>query len=176
MTIALYPGSFDPITNGHVNLINRGLNVFDKLIVAVASNVRKKPLFSTEERIEMIQSAVQSDRLEVRSFEGLLVDYAREIDARIILRGLRALSDFEFEFQLAHMNRRLGAKNPGGIETIFMMTGEEHFYVSSSLVREIASFGAKSTGSPPLLDEDCIIFFLCLLEVNSLIICFDCDV
>ena len=88
----------------------------------------------------MIQSAVQSDRLEVRSFEGLLVDYAREIDARIILRGLRALSDFEFEFQLAHMNRRLGAKNPGGIETIFMMTGEEHFYVSSSLVREIASF------------------------------------
>ena len=151
MTIALYPGSFDPITNGHVNLINRGLNVFDKLIVAVASNVRKKPLFSTEERIEMIQEAVKSDRLEVRSFEGLLVDYARDIDARIILRGLRALSDFEFEFQLAHMNRRLGSKNPGGIETIFMMTGEEHFYVSSSLVREIASFGGEVEGLVPEL-------------------------
>ena len=151
MTIALYPGSFDPITNGHVNLINRGLNVFDKLIVAVASNVRKKPLFSTEERIEMIQEAVKSDRLEVRSFEGLLVDYARDINARIILRGLRALSDFEFEFQLAHMNRRLGSKNPGGIETIFMMTGEEHFYVSSSLVREIASFGGEVEGLVPEL-------------------------
>ena len=151
MTIALYPGSFDPITNGHVNLINRGLNVFDKLIVAVASNVKKQPLFSVEDRIAMIQDAVQSDRLEVRSFQGLLVDYAREIDARIILRGLRALSDFEFEFQLAHMNRRLGAKNPGGIETMFMMTGEEHFYVSSSLVREIASFGGEVEGLVPEL-------------------------
>jgi len=154
MTIALYPGSFDPVTNGHINLIERGLQVFDKLIVAVASNVRKKSLFTPQERIEMIRDAVDSEHLEVRSFEGLLVDYAREIDARIILRGLRALSDFEFEFQLAHMNRRLGAKNPGGIETVFMMTGEEHFYVSSSLVREIASFGGEVEGLVPELAYD----------------------
>jgi pantetheine-phosphate adenylyltransferase len=151
MTIALYPGSFDPITNGHVNLIHRGLEVFDKLIVGVASNVRKQPLFSPDERIEMIRDAIDSDRLEIHKFEGLLVDYARQINARIILRGLRALSDFEFEFQLAHMNRKLGSRNPGGIETVFMMTGEEHFYVSSSLVREIASFQGEVEGLVPEL-------------------------
>lgn len=149
MTVAIYPGSFDPVTKGHVNLIMRGLQVFDKLIVAVASNVRKQPLFSAEERIAMLHDAVQSDKLEIQTFEGLLVDYAREIDANIILRGLRALSDFEFEFQLAHMNRRLGEKVPGGIDTIFMMTGEEHFYVSSSLVREIASLGGDVEGLVP---------------------------
>ena len=143
MKVAVYPGSFDPITNGHINLIERGLLIFDKLIVAVATNIKKKPLFEAEERIEMIKKAVPSSRIEVDTFQGLLVDYAKQKNARIILRGLRALSDFEFEFQLAHMNRRLGADLPGGgLETMFMMTGEEQFYVSSSLVREIATLGA----------------------------------
>ncbi len=150
MKIAVYPGSFDPITNGHINLIERGLSIFDKLIVAVATNIKKKPLFETAERVEMIRKAVPSDRIEIDTFEGLLVDYARERNARIILRGLRALSDFEFEFQLAHMNRRLGADIPGGgLETMFMMTGEEQFYVSSSLVREIATFGGSVHGLVP---------------------------
>jgi len=143
MTLALYPGSFDPITNGHINIIQRGLNIFDKLVVAVAINVRKTPLFSAEERMEMIREAVDSDRVEVDCFEGLLVDYAIRRQSNVVLRGLRALSDFEFEFQLAHMNRRLGAESENGLDTVFMMTGEEHFYVSSSLVREISSFGGN---------------------------------
>ena len=151
MKVAVYPGSFDPITNGHINLIERGLSIFDKLIIAVATNIKKKPLFETQERVEMIQKAVPSPRIEVDTFEGLLVDYAKQKNARIILRGLRALSDFEFEFQLAHMNRRLGADLPdGGLETMFMMTGEEQFYVSSSLVREIATFGGSVSGLVPL--------------------------
>jgi pantetheine-phosphate adenylyltransferase len=146
-TLALYPGSFDPLTNGHLNLIHRGLKLFDKLVVAVARNVRKQGLFSVEERMAMIGAAVAADasRVEVSAFEGLLVDYAHQVQASCILRGLRAVSDFEFEFQLAHMNRRLGS----GLETVFMMTGEEHFYVSSQLVREIASFGGSVTGLVP---------------------------
>ena len=143
MTVALYPGSFDPITNGHINIIQRGLKIFDKLVIAVAINVRKTPLFPAEERMEMIRQAVDSDRVEIDCFEGLLIDYAKKRQANVILRGLRALSDFEFEFQLAHMNRRLGADISPGLDTVFMMTGEEHFYVSSSLVREIASFGGN---------------------------------
>ncbi|SVE58341.1 uncharacterized protein METZ01_LOCUS511195 [marine metagenome] len=154
MTLAVYPGSFDPITNGHINLIERGLQVFDRLVVAVANNVRKKALFTADERIKMIEEAIDSDRLEVDTFDGLLVDYAKERNARIILRGLRALSDFEFEFQLAHMNARLGSSMPGGIETMFMMTGEEHFYVSSSLIREISSFGGSVTGLVPTRVEE----------------------
>jgi pantetheine-phosphate adenylyltransferase len=143
MTVALYPGSFDPVTNGHINIIQRGLKIFDKLVIAVAINVRKTPLFQAEERMEMIREAVDSDRVEIDCFEGLLIDYAKKRQANVILRGLRALSDFEFEFQLAHMNRRLGADISPGLDTVFMMTGEEHFYVSSSLVREIASFGGN---------------------------------
>jgi len=149
MAVALYPGSFDPITNGHINIIQRGLKVFDKLVIAVAINVRKQPLFSAQERMDMIQEAVNSDQIEIDCFEGLLVDYARKRNASVILRGLRALSDFEFEFQLAHMNRRLGAEVEPGLDTVFMMTGEEHFYVSSSLVREIASFGGNVTDFVP---------------------------
>ena len=149
MSLALYPGSFDPVTNGHINIINRGLNIFDKLVVAVAINVRKTPLFSAEERMEMIQEAVGSDRVEVDCFEGLLVDYAIKKQSSVVLRGLRALSDFEFEFQLAHMNRRLGAESKTGLDTVFMMTGEEHFYVSSSLVREISSFGGNVSDFVP---------------------------
>lgn len=138
MSLALYPGSFDPITYGHVNIIQRGLAVFDELIVAVAHNVRKQPLFTPEERMEMIRASVGDDpRVRITTFQGLLVQYAESVGANVVLRGLRAVSDFEFEFQLAHMNRRLSPQ----LETIFMMTGEEHFYVASNLVREIAQFG-----------------------------------
>ena len=146
MTLALYPGSFDPVTYGHLNLINRGLGLFDKLLVAVAKNVRKQALFTPEERMELIRGSTGDNvRVEVCAFDGLLVDYANQRGATCILRGLRAVSDFEFEFQLAHMNRRLSA----GLETVFMMTGEEHFYVSSQMVREVASFGGKVAGLVP---------------------------
>lgn len=147
MTVALYPGSFDPITHGHLNLISRGVQVFDKLVVAVAENVRKQALFSIDERVEMIRESVKEhgDRVQVDRFRGLLVEYARKRKARVVLRGLRAVSDFEYEFQMAHMNRRLN----GDLETVFMMTGEEHFYVSSQLVREVATFGGSVAGIVP---------------------------
>ena len=145
MTLALYPGSFDPITNGHLNLIKRGLKLFDNMIVAVAHNVRKQSLFSVQERMDMIAESVADPRVEVATFEGLLTSYAHKCQATVVLRGLRAVSDFEFEFQLAHMNRRIGS----GLETVFMMTGEEHFYVSSQIVREIAAFGGQVTGFVP---------------------------
>jgi pantetheine-phosphate adenylyltransferase len=146
VTLALYPGSFDPITNGHLNLIERGLRVFDRLIVAVAINPAKKPMFTPEERMGLIREAVNNDeRIVVDSFTGLLVDYARTHKAQVVLRGLRAISDFEFEFQMTHMNRRL---HPG-LEMVFMMTDEEYFFVSSGLVREIASFGGKVQGLVP---------------------------
>ena len=134
MTLALYPGSFDPVTFGHINLMRRGLKLFDSLIVGVAHNVRKQGLFTPQERVDMIAQAIDDPRLEVTAFEGLLTQYAQKRGASVILRGLRAVSDFEFEFQLAHMNRRIGQ----GLETVFMMTGEEHFYVSSQIIREIA--------------------------------------
>jgi len=154
MTTAIYPGSFDPITCGHINLIERGLRVFDRLVVAVANNPGKRALFSNTERLELIREVLDHDRIELDSFDGLLVDYAQTRPDAVILRGLRAISDFEFEFQLAHMNRRLGKQSDGdphdfGVETVFMMTGEEHFYVSSSLVREIAQFGGKLDGPIP---------------------------
>jgi pantetheine-phosphate adenylyltransferase len=146
MRTVLYPGSFDPVTNGHINIIHRGLAVFDHMIVAVAHNARKTPLFTPEERMAMIRSTIGDEpRVEITTFEGLLVDYATKRGVNAVMRGLRALSDFEFEFQLAHMNRRLAPQ----IETVFMMTGEEHFYVSSSLVREIAQFGGNLAGLVP---------------------------
>lgn len=151
MTFALYPGSFDPITNGHLNIIERGLKVFDKLIVAVAVNVKKTPLFTADERMEMIRESVSDpSRIEVTTFTGLLVDYAKARGAKIVLRGLRAVSDFEFEFQMAHMNRRLC----DDVDTVFMMTGEDHFYVSSHLVREIATFGGNLAGLVPTRVEE----------------------
>jgi pantetheine-phosphate adenylyltransferase len=145
--IAIYPGSFDPITNGHVDIVQRALTMFDKVVVAIAENVRKAPLFSVEERKRHILDAVSAPhgRVEVDAFEGLLVDYVQRRGARIVVRGLRALADFEYEFQLAHMNRRLGK----GIDTIFLMTSEKDFYVSSSLVKEVAQFGGKVTGLVP---------------------------
>ena len=146
MRTILYPGSFDPVTNGHINLIHRGLAVFDKMIVAVAHNPRKTPLFSPDERMQMIRDSIGDEpRVEITTFEGLLVDYAKHRSVNAVMRGLRALSDFEFEFQLAHMNRRLAPE----IETVFMMTGEEHFYVSSSLVREIAQYNGNLAGLVP---------------------------
>lgn len=138
--VAIYPGSFDPLTYGHVSLIERGLRVFDRLIVGIAINVRKSPLFTLEERIELIEESFpDEERLEVDSFEGLLVHYAQQRDCQIILRGLRAVSDFEYELQMANMNRTLD----DDIETMFMMTEESHFYVSSGLVKEVARFGGS---------------------------------
>ncbi|HSI06932.1 MAG TPA: pantetheine-phosphate adenylyltransferase [Myxococcota bacterium] len=146
MKTVLYPGSFDPVTNGHINLIHRGIAIFENMIVAVAHNARKTPLFTPEERMAMLRDAIGDEtRVEVTTFEGLLVDYAQKRQVTAVMRGLRALSDFEFEFQLAHMNRRLAPQ----IETFYMMTGEEHFYVSSSLIREIAQFGGNLAGLVP---------------------------
>ncbi|MEW5737511.1 MAG: pantetheine-phosphate adenylyltransferase [Myxococcota bacterium] len=146
MRTAIYPGSFDPLTNGHLSLIQRGLKMFDRLIVAIAVNPKKTPLFTVEERKQLIRDALNGDkRVEVDDFQGLLVDYARRKKARVVLRGLRAVSDFEFEFQLANMNRRLSSD----LETVFMMTGEDYFYISSNLVREVASFGGNVEGIVP---------------------------
>jgi pantetheine-phosphate adenylyltransferase len=137
MRLAIYPGSFDPLTNGHLSIIHRGLKMFDRLVVAIAVNPKKVPLFSLDERRELIRDAVQDDRVEVDAFQGLLVEYAKQRQVNVLLRGLRAVSDFEYEFQLANMNRKLAPD----IETVFMMTGEDYFYISSQLVREVASLG-----------------------------------
>ncbi|RAL21810.1 pantetheine-phosphate adenylyltransferase [Lujinxingia litoralis] len=137
---AIYPGSFDPLTYGHISIIERGLKIFDEVVVGIAINIRKTPLFSTEERIALIeQSFPGEDRLKVETFEGLLVDYASRRGCEVILRGLRAVSDFEYELQMANMNRKLNAS----IETVFLMTEESHFYVSSGLVKEVARFGGS---------------------------------
>lgn len=143
--VAIYPGSFDPLTSGHVDLVQRALLMFDKVVVAIAENVRKTPLFSVDERRAHITAALPDRRVEVDSFRGLLVDYLQQRNAHIVLRGLRALSDFEYEFQQAHMNRRLS----GGVDTIFLMTSEKDFFVSSSLVKEVAQFGGAVGGLVP---------------------------
>ncbi len=143
---AVYPGTFDPITNGHVDILRRGLALFGNVIVALADNVRKAPLFTIEERKQMIRASVGNDpRIEVDEFSGLLVDYARKRGARVIIRGLRAIADFEYEFQFAHMNRHLAPT----VETLFLMTGEESFYVSSSLVKEVAAMGGDIVSIVP---------------------------
>jgi pantetheine-phosphate adenylyltransferase len=143
---AIYPGSFDPLTNGHVAIILRGLNLFDRLVVAVANNPQKTPLFTVEERKAFILEAVKNDpRVEVDSFDGLMVEYARQRGIHTVLRGLRAVSDFEYEFQLANMNRKLLPE----FESVFVMTGEDYFYVSSRLVREVATFGGDVRGMVP---------------------------
>ncbi|MGZ3457321.1 MAG: pantetheine-phosphate adenylyltransferase [Archangium sp.] len=146
MRTAIYAGSFDPLTNGHLSIIQRALQMFDRVIVAVAVNPKKVPLFTEEERKELIREACSDPRVEVDAFQGLLVEYAKARGVNVLLRGLRAVSDFEYEFQLANMNRKLAP----GIETVFMMTGEDYFYVSSQLVREVASFGGDvQTLVPP---------------------------
>lgn len=136
--IAVYPGSFDPITNGHLDILHRGLKLFDKVIIAIAHNAEKKPLFSVEERLQMIKEVVQGlDNVVVDSFDGLLVDYVRRVKARFIIRGLRAMSDFEYEFQMASVNRTLN----GQVDTIFMMTSKDYFFVSSRTIKEVAELG-----------------------------------
>ncbi|ABS26268.1 pantetheine-phosphate adenylyltransferase [Anaeromyxobacter sp. Fw109-5] len=143
---AIYPGSFDPLTNGHLAIIQRGLKVFDRLIVAVANNPQKSPLFTAEERKALISEAVGNDpRVEVDSFNALLVDYVRTKGVYTVIRGLRAVSDFEYEFQLANMNRKLLPE----FEAVFVMTGEDYFFVSAQLVREVATFGGDVTGLVP---------------------------
>jgi len=141
--VALYAGSFDPITNGHADLIRRSLGFVDHIVVAVASNVAKQPLFSTPERTALINAALGHDpRVEVREFNGLLVKFAKEAGIRMIIRGLRAVSDFEYEYQMALMNRHLAPE----METVFMVPSLDTTYISSSLVREIAKFGGDVTG------------------------------
>jgi pantetheine-phosphate adenylyltransferase len=146
--IAIYPGSFDPITNGHVDLVKRTLRVFDKVIVAIATNPDKDhSLFSVEERLKMINDSFADlqGRVEADSFQGLLVDYAERKHSKVIIRGLRAVSDFEYEFQMAMMNHRLKPQ----LETLFMMTGESEFYTSSRLVKEVVSLGGNVSGLVP---------------------------
>jgi pantetheine-phosphate adenylyltransferase len=144
--VALYPGSFDPLTNGHLDIIERGLAVFDRLIVGIAHNSRKQTLFTVDERREMILRAVDADpRVEVDAFEGLTVEYALRRGVTAILRGLRAVADFEYELQMANMNRKLSP----GLETLFMMTSENFFFVSSQNVKEIAAFGGDVSALVP---------------------------
>jgi pantetheine-phosphate adenylyltransferase len=147
MTIAVYPGTFDPITNGHLDILERALKLFDHVIVTLAVNQRKAPLFTTDERIAFIRDALpqHAARLDFASFDGLLVEFCRTRGATTIVRGLRALADFEYEFQFAHMNRRLAP----GVDTVFFMTDERNHYVSSSLVKEVASLGGDVTGLVP---------------------------
>ncbi len=136
--VAIYPGTFDPITNGHWDIMRRALGLFDQVVVALAVNVNKRPLFPLATRTRMIRDVVGgNDRVKVEAFHGLLVDFARARGARFLIRGLRAVADFEYEFQFAHMNRQLAPD----IETIFLPTNEENFYVSSSLVREVGTMG-----------------------------------
>ncbi|HSQ11549.1 MAG TPA: pantetheine-phosphate adenylyltransferase [Candidatus Deferrimicrobium sp.] len=146
--VAIYPGSFDPITNGHVDLVNRTLRVFDKVVVAIASNPDKdRSLFTVQERLQLIEEvfAGTDGRVKAVSFQGLLVDYAERQGAKVVIRGLRAISDFEYEFQMAMMNHRLKPK----LETFFMMTGESEFYTSSRLVKEVVSLGGNVAGLVP---------------------------
>jgi len=143
---AIYPGSFDPLTNGHLAIIQRGLKVFDRLVVAVANNPEKRPLFSVAEGKAMIAGALNGDaRVEVDSFDALLVDYVRRKGVNTVLRGLRAVSDFEYEFQIANMNRHLLPE----LETVFVMTGEDYFFVSARIVREVATFGGDVSAFVP---------------------------
>jgi pantetheine-phosphate adenylyltransferase len=144
--IALYPGSFDPPTNGHLSIIHRGLKMFDGLIVAVLRNPAKDAVFSVEERVDLLKGALNGDRrVQVKTFSGLMVKFAQEEGVNTVLRGLRAVSDFEYEFQMANMNRKLDPS----IETLFMMTGEDYFYISSRFVRDVARLGGDVQGLVP---------------------------
>jgi pantetheine-phosphate adenylyltransferase len=152
MSVAVYPGSFDPITNGHLDVISRAASAFDKIVVGVLANPRKQALLSVEERVRIIRDALsqadtpaQSGRIEVQSFEGLTVEFCHAVGAEFIVRGLRAISDFESEMQLAHNNRKLA----GDVDTVFFMTALEHGYVSSSLVKEIATFDGDVSAMIP---------------------------
>jgi pantetheine-phosphate adenylyltransferase len=149
--LAIYPGSFDPVTNGHLDLIERGSKIFDRLVVAVLRNVEKTPLFSTEERCEMLREVTRIfSNVEIDLFDGLLVDYVNRRNAQVILRGIRAISDYEYELQMAMMNRRLAPQ----IETVFMLPAEAYSYLSARLVREIAQLGGPVHGLVPAVVEE----------------------
>jgi pantetheine-phosphate adenylyltransferase len=157
MSVAVYPGSFDPITNGHLDIVERAASVFDTVIVAVLANPKKAPLLTVEERIDVIRAALEAhdvpdERVDVDSFEGLTVEFARSRGASAIVRGLRAISDFETEMQLAHNNRVLAPR----IDTVFFMTSAANSYVSSSLVKEIASFGGDVSGMVPVAAREAL--------------------
>jgi pantetheine-phosphate adenylyltransferase len=144
--VAIYPGSFDPVTNGHIDIAERGLKLFDKVIVAILHNPGKEALFSVEERMELLKISLGSQpNIEIDTFDGLLVDYAARRNANAILRGMRAVSDFEYEFQLALMNRRLNRE----IQTVFLMTGLRWIFTSSSIIKEAARFGGNINGMVP---------------------------
>jgi pantetheine-phosphate adenylyltransferase len=150
-TLAIYPGSFDPLTNGHVDIIQRGAKLFDRIVVAILLNVEKSPLFTVAERVDIAREVfADNPKVEVDTFDGLLVDYARRKHAGVIVRGLRAISDFEYEMQMALMNRNL---NPN-VETVFMMPAEPYTYVSSRLVKEVAALGGSVTNLVPRLVEE----------------------
>ncbi len=151
-TTAIYPGSFDPVTNGHLDIIQRGARLFDEVIVAVLVNSEKAPLFTSEERVEMMRAILKdsSPGVRVDTFNGLLVTYAQKQEAQVIVRGIRAVSDYEYELQMALMNRRLAP----GIETVFMMPSEAYSYLSSRLVREVFRLGGSVEGLvPPLVEQ-----------------------
>ena len=149
-TLAVYPGSFDPLTNGHVDIISRGARMFDRIIVAILVNAEKSPMFSMDERVEIAREVFKPHpTVEVDTFNGLLVDYVQRKQAQVIVRGLRAVSDFEFEFQMALMNQRL---NPS-IETVFMMPAEQYTYISSRLIKEVFTLGGRVHGLVPELVE-----------------------
>ena len=144
--VAIYPGSFDPITYGHIDIIERGLEIFDKVIVAIAENEEKRPLFSVEERLRIVKSFFKDNpNVIVDSFKGLLVDYVGKTNAKVILRGLRATSDFEYEFHMASMNRSLNTH----LDTLFMMTSKDYFFVSSRTIKEVARLGGAVEGLVP---------------------------
>jgi pantetheine-phosphate adenylyltransferase len=149
--LAVYPGSFDPLTNGHVDIILRGARLFDRIIVAMLVNAEKSPLFTMDERVEIARAVFKNQtNVEIATFDGLLVDYVEGREAQVIVRGLRAISDFEFEFQMALMNRRLNSK----IETIFMMPAEQYTYISSRLIKEVFALGGRVHGLVPELVEE----------------------
>jgi pantetheine-phosphate adenylyltransferase len=149
----IFPGTFDPITNGHVDLIERASKLFNRVIVGIAVNVRKQPLFSLDERVSLAKQVLKHlPKVEVCGFENLLIDFAKERNAQAILRGLRAVSDFEYEFQLANMNRQLNAE----IETVFLTPDEKHSFISSSLIREIAMFGGNISSFVPTVVADAL--------------------
>jgi|SRR5579872_302660 len=149
-TLAVYPGSFDPLTNGHVDIITRGATLFDRIIVSVLVNAEKTPLFTIDERVEILQAVFKDQpNVEVDTFDGLLVDYMERRRADVIVRGLRAVSDFELEFQMALMNRRLNSK----IQTVFMMPAEQYTYISSRLIKEVFTLGGRVHGLVPAMVE-----------------------
>lgn len=153
MKIATYPGTFDPVTNGHIDIIHRGTEIFDKVVVTVARNISKSTLFSTEERLELLKSSLsETPKVEVVAFSGLVVDHARSIGAVAIIRGLRAMSDFEYEFQMALMNRKLAPE----INTVFLMPNEKYTYLNSSIIRHLSEFESDVSEFVPKVVQEAL--------------------